>query len=114
MLKHVYDISWRSHPTNKSPYGSLPRVSETVRQRRLSLAGLVSRHEEPAGRYLLWAPSTKRRVGRPFVTLKNIIEEESGTSGKDVIGCNGRSQTLVLGICSRFTLLAMDDTRQGK
>ena len=78
MLTHAYDISWKSYPTNKSLYGTLPRVSEKVRQRRLTLAGHVSRHEEPTGRLLLWTPSAKRRIGRPFVTLTNIIEEETG------------------------------------
>ena len=85
MLRHAYDIIWKSHPTNKSLYGTLIRVSETVRQWRLTLAGHVSRHEEPAGRLLLWTPSAKRRIGRPFVTLKNIIEEETGLSGQDLL-----------------------------
>ena len=85
MLTHAYDISWESHPTNKSLYGTLPRVSEKVRQRRLTLAGHVSRHEEPAGRLLLWSLSAKKRIGRPFFTLKNIIEEETNLSGQDLL-----------------------------
>ena len=72
-LIHAYDISWKSYPTNKSLYGTLPRVSETDRQWRLTLASHVSRHEEPAGELLLRTPSAKRRIGRPFVTIKNII-----------------------------------------
>ena len=85
MLRLAYNISWKSHPTNKSLYGTLPRVSETVRQRRLSLAGHVSRHEEPAGKLLLWTPNAKRRIGRPYVTLKSIIEEETGLSGQELL-----------------------------
>ena len=85
MLRMAYNISWKSHPTNKSLYGSLPCVTETVRQRRLSLAGHVTRHEDPAGRLLLWTPPSKRRLGRPYITLKNIIEEETGLSGKDLL-----------------------------
>ena len=85
MLILAYNISWKSHPTNKSLYGTLPRVSETVRQRRLSLAGHVSRHEEPAGKLLLWTPNAKRRIGRPYVTLKSIIEEETGLSGQELL-----------------------------
>ena len=81
----AYNISWKSHPTNKSLYGSLPQVSETVRQRRLALVGHVSRHDEPAGRLLLWSPAAKRRVGRPCITLKSIIEEETGLSGQDLM-----------------------------
>ena len=85
MLRMAYNISWKSHPINKSFYGSLPCVTETVRQRRLSLAGHVTRHEVPAGRLLLWTPPSKRRLGRPYITLKNIIEEETGLSGKDLL-----------------------------
>ena len=53
MLRAAYNISWRRHPKNKSLYGSLPRVSDVVRRRRLALAGHVTRHGEPAGRLLL-------------------------------------------------------------
>ena len=83
MLRMDYNISWKSHPTNKSLYGSLPCVTETVRQWRLSLAGHVTLHDDPAGRLLLWTPPSKRRLGRPCITHKNIIEEETGLSGQD-------------------------------
>ena len=85
MLRMAYNVSWKSHLTNKALYGSLPCVTEIVRQRRLSLAGHVTRHEDPAGRLLLWTPPSKRRLGRPCITLKNIIEEETGLSGKDLL-----------------------------
>ena len=85
MLRAAYNISWKSHPTNKSLYGSLPRVSEVVRRRRLALAAHVTCHDEPAGRLLLWSPDAKRRVGRPYVTLKAIIEEETGLTGTDLL-----------------------------
>jgi len=78
MLRTAYDISWKSHLTNKSLYGSLPLVSDVVRRKILALAGNVTRHDEPAGRLLLWCPEAKRR---PFVTLKAIIEEETGLKG---------------------------------
>jgi len=85
MLRTAYDISWKSHLINKSLYGSLPLVSDVVRWKRLALAGHVARHDEPAGRLLLWCPEAKRRVGRPFVTLKAIIEEETGLKGNDLL-----------------------------
>ena len=87
----AYNISWKSHPTNKSLYDSLSRVSVVVRQRRSALAGHVSRYDEPAEKLMLWCPDAKRRVGRPKITLKAIIEEERGFMGKRVIGCHGRS-----------------------
>ena len=85
MLRLAYNISWNSQPTNKVLYGSVPRVSEVIRRRRLALARHVSRHDEPAGRLLLWSPDAKRRVGRPYVTLKPIIEEEAGLTGTELI-----------------------------
>ena len=55
MLPAIYHISWRDHITNKTVSGSLPWISEVVKRRRLMLAGHVSRHEEPAGKLLLWS-----------------------------------------------------------
>ena len=85
MLRAAYNISWRRHPTNESLYGSLPHVSDVVRCRRLALAGHVTRHGKPAGRLLLWSPDAKRRVGRPYITLKAIIEEDTGLTGADLL-----------------------------
>ena len=85
MLRTAYNISWRRHPTNKSLYGSLPRISNVVKRRRLALAGHITRHNEPAGRLLLWTPDAKRRVGRPYVTLKSIIEMDTGLTGSDLL-----------------------------
>ena len=45
----------------------------------------VCRHDEPAEKLLLWSPDAKRRVGRPYVTLKSIIEEETGLTGTELI-----------------------------
>jgi hypothetical protein len=85
MLRAVYDISWRDHVTNKVLYGTLPRISEVVRTRRLALAGHVSRHDDPAGRLLTWTPDAKRRVGRPYVTIKDLLEKDTGLSGKELL-----------------------------
>ncbi len=83
MLRSVYNpnISWRQHLS--LIYGNLPRIIFIVRQRRLKLAGHVLRHNEPAGKLITRRPDAPRRVGRPCVTLKSIIEEETGLAGKD-------------------------------
>ena len=78
MIRAIYNISWKDHISNDVVYGNLPRVSTIIRRRRLSLAGHVSRHDEPASRVLLWSPDSKRRVGRPRVTLKTILLEDTG------------------------------------
>ena len=85
MLRSIYNMSWRQHHTIKQIYGNLPRITSIVRQRRLKLAGHVSRHNEPAGKLIIWRPDAPRRIGRPYVTLKSIIEEETGLAGKDLL-----------------------------
>ena len=59
MLRAVYNICWCDHVTNKSLYGHLPHISIVVKRRPLALAGHVSRHNEPAGKVLLWSPEVK-------------------------------------------------------
>ena len=85
MLRAVYNISWHDHVTNKSLYGRFPPISIVVKRRRLSLAGHVSRHNEPAGKVLLWSPEVKRRVGRPHITVKTLLENDTGLSGSQLL-----------------------------
>ena len=56
MLQKTQNVSWRHHVTNHELYGSLPRITTIVRQRRLRLAGHVMRHDEAANKVLLWKP----------------------------------------------------------
>ena len=84
MLRSAFDISWKNHPTISEIYGKLPRISNVVRRRRLALAGHVSRNDEPAGKLLFWIPEENRRIGRPNITLRQIIEDDTGLSGKDL------------------------------
>ena len=85
MLRKVYDFSWIDHITNLVLYGKLPHISEVVKRRRLALAGHVSRHDEPAGRLLIWTPDAKQRVGRPYVTIKDLLEKDTGLSGNKLL-----------------------------
>ena len=54
MIRRVYDISLRQHLTIQQVYGNLPRITSVVRQRRLKLAGHVSKHNEPARKLITW------------------------------------------------------------
>ena len=78
MLRTVYDFCWSEHITNLVLYGKLPRISEVVKRRRLALVGHVSRHDEPAGKLLIWTPDAKRRVGRLYATIKDLLEKDTG------------------------------------
>ena len=76
---HVYTYAEEG---TKYLYGSNPRVTEIIRRKRLSLARHVSRHNDPAGRVLLWEHDERRRVGRPKITLKKILEDYTGLEAR--------------------------------
>ena len=48
------------------------------------MAGHVSRHNEPAGRVLLWEPDERRRVSRPKITLKQVLEDDTGLEAREL------------------------------
>ena len=70
---------------NHELYGSLPRITTIVRQRRLRLAGHVMLYDEAANKVLLWKPDGPRRKGRPTTTLQNILEKDTNLSGTNLI-----------------------------
>ena len=78
MLRSIFNVSWKDHVTNKVLYGKLPSVSSLVRSRRLGLAGHVVRGKQPAGDLLFWKPEANRKVGRPRITVKRLIEDDVG------------------------------------
>ncbi|KAI8494372.1 hypothetical protein Bbelb_275980 [Branchiostoma belcheri] len=84
LLRAALNISWRSHVTNNQLYGNMPRITTVIRNRRLSLAGHIMRHDEMAGLVLLWSPTEKRRRGRPSLTLKKVIEGDIGLGGAEL------------------------------
>ena len=85
MLRRIQNISWRSHMTNKSLYGNLPKISAVIRKKRLALAGHVMRHNQPASKLLFWKPEEKRRIGRPRITLLDIIVDETALESNELI-----------------------------
>ena len=78
MPRKVQNISSKDKVINNFLYGSNPRLTEIIWQKWLSLAGHVSRPNEPAGRVLLWEPDEWRRVGHPKITLKKTLEDDTG------------------------------------
>ena len=65
---------------NEELYGSLPRISETIRGRRLRLAGHCACHsEQTASKVLVWEPQhSHRNRGRPRTTYTHIIKADTG------------------------------------
>ena len=61
LLRAALNISWRQHTTNKELYGDLPRVSTTLRERRLRFSGHCWRSKaEVIPKLLFWQPTQGR------------------------------------------------------
>ena len=73
MLRAVHNIHWSDHISNKDLYGSLPKLSEKLKQCRLRFAGHCHRHsEEAVSRLVLWtqhmANVTEGNLQSPMLT----------------------------------------------
>ena len=84
LLRTVFNVNWKQHITNKELYGSLHKVSEKIRDRRLRFAGHCCRStEEPISRLLLsclWRPKHwKRKAGRPTITYTDVRQQDTLT-----------------------------------
>ena len=84
MLRRVKNVSWRAHMSNEQLYGPIPKLSATIKRRRLTLAGHVSRHKEPAGSLIFWAPEEPRRRGRPNTTLLDVLKSDTGLNNDEL------------------------------
>ena len=84
MLRRVKNVSWRAYMSNEQLYGPIPKLSATIKRRGLTLAGHVSRHNEPAGSLIFWSPEEPRRRGRPNTTLKDVLKSDTGLSNDEM------------------------------
>ena len=80
MLRTALNISWREHITNEELYGSLPKLSTRIKERRMRLAGHCYRHkEEEASKLVLWQPKHgKTKRGKRKTTYINTLLEDTG------------------------------------
>ena len=76
----VLDIPWKKHITNKVLYGDLPKLSDTLKERRLRFIGHVWRKtDETAQKLPLWEPTQgKRKQGRPTYTYVDQLRDDTG------------------------------------
>ena len=88
MLRMVLGVSWKQHMTNHELYGSLPRVSSKIAERRLRLAGHIFRHPElTANKLQLWEPlHGDAGRGRPNYTFVDSLRASTGLKNKEEIG----------------------------
>ena len=86
LLRACQNVSWRQHLTNKELYGNLPKVTDTIKERRLRFSGhCMRRKEEVIHKLLLWEPSHGRRGrGRPPRTFINQLCDDTGLEKEDL------------------------------
>ncbi|KAL5247556.1 hypothetical protein ACHWQZ_G019436 [Mnemiopsis leidyi] len=82
MLRMALDVNWKQHLTNKEVYGTLPRATMKIQERRMRLAGHLKRHPElTASSLLLWEPKHGARTrGRPALTYVDNLRKDTGLS----------------------------------
>ena len=80
MLRMVLNVGWNEHVTNTILYGSLKKVTDTIRTRRLQLAGHVFRDKSsPACHTVTWKPRHGTlRPGRQSTTFVDTILRDTG------------------------------------
>ena len=74
------NVTWRQHIPNEVLYAGLPRISTTIRERRLRFNGHCWRSKnEVVSDLVLWEPKHgKRNVGRQARTLVDMLEAKNG------------------------------------
>ena len=80
MLRMALNINWRDKINNNTVYGTMPRATVKIRERRLRLAGHVQRHDDlTAHKVLFWDPQHgHRRPGRPHLTYIDVLKDDTG------------------------------------
>ena len=83
LLRYALNVSWRDHITNIDLYGTLPRVSARLRERRLTFAGHCWRSdqsaEQPIHDLLFWTvPDGVQRQGNHTTYVKMLLKDFGG------------------------------------
>ena len=86
LLRAVQNICWSDHISNKDLYGSLPKLSEKLKQYRLRFAGHCYRHsEEVVLRPVLWTPTHGQLdQGQPAITYVDTLMPDTGLTMNEV------------------------------
>ena len=103
MLRKVLNISWKQHLTNQELCGTLPPVSNIIRQRRLKFAGHSVREEDQSvSELVLWEPThgTKKKGGQPK-TFVDVLREYTGCKNTEEIRRYMKDRVVCRGVISR-------------
>ena len=89
LLRRALNISWRDHVPNQELYGDIPKLSSTIRQRRMRFAGHCFRaSNQPINKLLFWTPTEgKRGRGAGIKTFHKMLKEDTNlTSTQEIQG----------------------------
>ena len=80
LLRMALNISWKDKINNITLYNGLSRISEVIKERRLTLEGHLMRHDnEMAHKLVLLEPTNgSARRGRKTITVVDNLREDIG------------------------------------
>ena len=87
ILRMATNTSWKETTINKVLYEDLEPLSQTRRERKMTLTGYCIRHTtEMAHNLVLWEPTCgKGNRGRQPVTYIDCLKEDTGLTSTDKI-----------------------------
>ena len=89
LIRMILNISWRYNIHNKILYIGLPKISEVIRDRRMTIAGHYVRQKDEACHDLIfWQPiNGKRHRGRQPITFIDNLKNDTELDNVEEI-CN--------------------------
>ena len=101
MLRKIKNIDWQAKLTNKQLYGKLKPITDTIRERRLRLAGHVHRDQSsPAHKTILWQPKHGAPArGRPTTTLVDTLLKDTNLNNTADLDACMTNRTVWKKIC---------------
>ena len=114
ILRAVLEISWKDHKTKDELHGNLPKITDTLKIRRLRFVGHCwGRKDELISELLLWQPKHgARNRGIPAATYIDQLRNDTGLSIaelKSLMGNWREWMKLVNGARVRSKCLYYDD-----
>ena len=85
LLRYVQGIHWSEHITNEVVYNGLPKLSATIRKRRLQFAGhCIRANDQVVSKLMLWeADGAIRRGGGNITTYSKLILDDMNSVQRD-------------------------------
>ena len=78
LLRRVQNLSWKNHPTLDTIYGHLPKISSTLRKRRVQFAGHCARaSDELVSSFVLWRHPSSHKRSRKLTFPDTICRDTS-------------------------------------